>query len=429
MARSGIFTFGYNAEFRQDTSSAILEFSKDLLLRMKVYSGKGTADGAAIGKYPVVFVTHSMRGLVVKKAYIIGKSDQQYQAMAGQMSALSRYDDLAVFEWHVKENILRQVPKARAAEMALDRRHLLTYDPPFCNVWDTHALSHPLETYEKRLLPAAQRPNPITSKPRRVVRCLMADNAGRFYCWEGADNGVVMHDISNGQELQQLWAPQFEVGGSLVMAFRVPVKTAQFVFSASEEYLFLSPGGIGGSSKTLTNTVWSLKDSEVICTSDWGSTWEGPWVQRPADDSLLLLLCRTGVRIFEWRALTEVHRTTNANLAQDSAASDSEPLVGAVNFPLDQLDRVDELIEGLSEPGNRLIGRCQGHVVFLDHDYCFCTWDLREGAPSLTLKRHLYLPKDWLDPAMVGLCVVSEHGTLLCPRNGEIGVIQGAIKL
>ncbi|KAL2129956.1 hypothetical protein VTI74DRAFT_7061 [Chaetomium olivicolor] len=75
LTRCRICTFKYNADFKQDTASATIEFSKDLLLRMKTYSGPGTADGNAIGTYPIIFVMHSMGGLVVKKAYIIGRSD------------------------------------------------------------------------------------------------------------------------------------------------------------------------------------------------------------------------------------------------------------------------------------------------------------------------------------------------------------------
>ncbi|KAK3306356.1 uncharacterized protein B0T15DRAFT_573368 [Chaetomium strumarium] len=52
-------------------------------------------------------------------------------------------------------------------------------------------------------------------------------------------------------------------------------------------------------------------------------------------------------------------------------------------------------VEGASDLVNYLIGSCQDHVVFLDYDYCVCTWDLRVGPASL--KRHFYLPKDWLD--------------------------------
>ena len=45
------FTFGYNAAFAgQYNSSGILDFAKDLLFRMKTFSGESRADGPQIGK-------------------------------------------------------------------------------------------------------------------------------------------------------------------------------------------------------------------------------------------------------------------------------------------------------------------------------------------------------------------------------------------
>jgi hypothetical protein len=58
-----VFTFGYNADFKQDTSSAIVEFSKDLLLRMKAWTASGSGNvNAVIGT--VSCFTASSRPLV-----------------------------------------------------------------------------------------------------------------------------------------------------------------------------------------------------------------------------------------------------------------------------------------------------------------------------------------------------------------------------
>jgi len=85
-----IFTFGYNADLAgKGTLSNILDFARELLLQMKTYSSSETDDGA-LGKAslshaipgvacygptadavllqnPIIFVMHSMGGLVVKK--------------------------------------------------------------------------------------------------------------------------------------------------------------------------------------------------------------------------------------------------------------------------------------------------------------------------------------------------------------------------
>lgn len=51
LSRSRVFTFGYNAAFTgQYTSSSILDFAKDLLFRMKTYSGEYQEDVIPFGK-------------------------------------------------------------------------------------------------------------------------------------------------------------------------------------------------------------------------------------------------------------------------------------------------------------------------------------------------------------------------------------------
>ncbi|KAK4214235.1 hypothetical protein QBC37DRAFT_440338 [Rhypophila decipiens] len=80
---------------------------------------------------------------------------------------------------------------------------------------------------------------------------------------------------------------------------------------------------------------------------------------------------------------------------------------------------------------NRLVGCFRGHIVFLDQNYCFCTWDLTSTAHTsdTRLKKHFYLPKDWLSPSMLRLCVINDYGTILCPKNGEVAVIREGVKL
>lgn len=64
-----IFTYGYNASFKgPSTAMHITDFASELLLRMLTYSESGT--GAPIGSLPILFVVHSMGGIVVKKVNI-----------------------------------------------------------------------------------------------------------------------------------------------------------------------------------------------------------------------------------------------------------------------------------------------------------------------------------------------------------------------
>ncbi|KAK7962794.1 WD domain- G-beta repeat containing protein [Apiospora aurea] len=89
LSRSRVFTYGYDAKLTGPyTTVNILDFAKDLLFRMKTYSGQSTTDKIPIGTLPIIFVVHSMGGLVVKKAYILGKTDSQYTDMITRICAI-----------------------------------------------------------------------------------------------------------------------------------------------------------------------------------------------------------------------------------------------------------------------------------------------------------------------------------------------------
>jgi len=80
-----VFTFGYNSHFKgAGTNLNIIDFAKDLLFQLSTFwSGPGE-HGTPIGGRRIIFVAHSMGGLVVKKAYILGKHDSKYAHLIKQ---------------------------------------------------------------------------------------------------------------------------------------------------------------------------------------------------------------------------------------------------------------------------------------------------------------------------------------------------------
>jgi WD40 repeat protein len=71
-------------------------------------------------------------------------------------------------------------------------------------------------------------------------------------------------------------------------------------------------------------------------------------------------------------------------------------------------------------------------LVFVDRSFWLCSWHLDSAADpsssvSTNIKRHFFLPRDWITPDMVRLLHLAETGTLLCPRRGELTVIESSL--
>ncbi|KAF2403296.1 hypothetical protein EJ06DRAFT_526885, partial [Trichodelitschia bisporula] len=72
MEKARIFTYGYNADWlsTEANNQTIGNFAMDLLALMARSRNNDTGESHEIGSMPILFVAHSMGGLVVKKAYI-----------------------------------------------------------------------------------------------------------------------------------------------------------------------------------------------------------------------------------------------------------------------------------------------------------------------------------------------------------------------
>jgi len=75
-----VLSFGYNAHFAAAGSNIfnISDFAKELLFGMKFGMDK-QSKLLGVGQVAIIFVVHSVGGLVVKKAYIMGQNDLHYK--------------------------------------------------------------------------------------------------------------------------------------------------------------------------------------------------------------------------------------------------------------------------------------------------------------------------------------------------------------
>jgi len=82
-------TFGYSANWRgaSKSISSITDFAKELLFEMRFAKGTLGTD-LCLGTNPIIFVAHSMGGLVVKKACLLGIHDENYKHVIQSVSAI-----------------------------------------------------------------------------------------------------------------------------------------------------------------------------------------------------------------------------------------------------------------------------------------------------------------------------------------------------
>ncbi|SPQ24477.1 235e68a4-f2c6-4a1f-9974-4af5ecff0924 [Thermothielavioides terrestris] len=82
-----VLTFGYNAHFsskQEQATSTIGDFANDLLFRMKY--GENTPE--RLGQVPIIFVAHSMGGLVFKKAFVQGHLNPEFSEIVSMIKAV-----------------------------------------------------------------------------------------------------------------------------------------------------------------------------------------------------------------------------------------------------------------------------------------------------------------------------------------------------
>ncbi|KAK2798728.1 hypothetical protein FQN50_008766 [Emmonsiellopsis sp. PD_5] len=85
-----ILSYGYNAYFASqgpNSIAGISDFAKQLLFDMK-FGKDDSSEDLGVGQRPIIFVVHSMGGLVFKKAVVQGQNDHNYKDPISQVKAV-----------------------------------------------------------------------------------------------------------------------------------------------------------------------------------------------------------------------------------------------------------------------------------------------------------------------------------------------------
>ena len=284
------------------------------------------------------------------------------------------------------------------------------------------------------------------------------------YMVSGDDAGRVVCKRLDAKESNK-WA----VFPLLDIRLREPVR--QFLFHPDENYILISTETI--------DITWDIKPKTrmELARKAW-PLWSGRrWAAHPLDKTKLVWIDPDTTRMFEWNTLDSVSlevssppqagsssptrvrpqlhatpsgipegircisstrngryilcetlpntghaHTTSARgmklslLSSDSRGSNVSHYTGQ-RRPLDDISALS----------SRFLGFFNDRVIFLDRMFWVCSWEL--NAPVKTVKKHFFLPRDWVSPTALQLVVLNANGTLFCPRNGEVAIVRNGIKL
>ncbi|KGO65030.1 hypothetical protein PEX1_017620 [Penicillium expansum] len=187
MAR--ILSFGYNASWASTGSApitGITDFAKDLLYSMKFAKGEKLEE-LELGKRPIIFIVHSMGGLVVKQAYILGQNDDQYSDIVSSISAMlflatpHRGSNLAdILNKILTVSLFNHSPKLYISELSVGSQTVAALNEQFRHFAPNLDILSFYETLQTSIGPkrmmVVEKESATLGYPKEISKALVADH-------------------------------------------------------------------------------------------------------------------------------------------------------------------------------------------------------------------------------------------------------------
>ncbi|KAJ5657796.1 uncharacterized protein N7484_001445 [Penicillium longicatenatum] len=187
MAR--ILSFGYNASWAATGSApitGIADFAKDLLYSMK-FAKNDNLDELELGQRPIIFIVHSMGGLVVKQAYIMGQNDDQYSNIVSSISAIlflatpHRGSNLAdILNKILTVSVFNHSPKLYISELSVGSQTVAALNEQFRHIAPNLDILSFYETLQTSIGPkkmmVVEKDSATLGYPKEISKALLADH-------------------------------------------------------------------------------------------------------------------------------------------------------------------------------------------------------------------------------------------------------------
>ncbi|KAL8994629.1 MAG: hypothetical protein Q9169_005451 [Polycauliona sp. 2 TL-2023] len=146
-------------------------------------------------------------------------------------------------------------------------------------------------------------------------------------------------------------------------------------------------------------------------------------------DSMLLL--QTSRASFEKDRIVEylIIKVEDLTVAEDSQTSH----INAWGVPRAVAAKMEKILGfTLQSPRRRWAGSASDTetemeevLAFIDYDDWVCSWRVGDDVTAKPdIRRHFFVPQDWLSLDSLHLATVSRDGKFYCPRNGEVAVVS-----